>query len=122
MGTLMNVTNATTNQATGNLNVASFKGITVVLNVSAITAGSLTLNILGVDPVSGNTFPLLGATGSGAISAAGTTAHTIYPGLINSTTAGANSYQNGILPTLVQVTVAVTTGPATFTVGAILTT
>lgn len=125
MGTVLNQTAAAVGPgtyATANLSVVNFKGCTVILNAITNTS-TLNVTISGVDPTSNNTWPLLVTTGG--MTAAGTTAHTLYPGLTNNlaitTTAG--SYQNGILPTLIQIAVVSSVGgTSTFTVSAILTT
>lgn len=127
MGTVLNQTGVGAGTYnTGNLSVVNFKGCTVILNATTVTGTGPTLNvqILGVDPTSATTWPLL--TTTSGMTGAGTTAHTLYPGLTTalaiSTSVG--SYQNGILPTVIQISVitAGTTPSFTFTVGAILTT
>lgn len=125
MGTVINQLSAAVGPgtyATNSLYVQHFKGCTVVLNAVTNTS-TLNVTISGVDPTSGNTWPLLVTTGG--MTGPGTTAHTLYPGLTSSlaitTTAG--SYQNGILPTYIQIAVVSSVGgTSTFTVSAILTT
>lgn len=118
MGTLLNITATSGVQATSPLYVQHFKGITVVLNVTNYNAGAITVTINGVDPTSGNTFAILT---SGSLTSTVTTAHTLYPGLTNSATANQSTYQNGILPTSIQVSVNAAAA-ASYTVSGILTT
>lgn len=117
MGTILSGTGQTNTTNTGDICNNIFKGITVVYNVTAITAGSITITIQGKDTASGGYFTLLASS-----AVAGTTASpvplTIYPGL----TIAANSVSNGILPAFFRVVAAVTTGPCTYTVSASLTT
>lgn len=124
MGTVLNQSGVGTGTySTGNLSVVNFKGCTVILNVSADSGQTLNVQILGVDPTSNNTWTLLATTGG--MTGTGTTAHTLYPGLTTSLgiTTTTNSYQNGILPTLIQIAVVTSVGgTSSFTVDAILTT
>lgn len=122
MGTVINAVNVSTTQSTPIMSVVNFKGITVILNVTTFgSTPSYTVTINGVDPTSGNAFPLLV---SGAISTKPTTAFTLYPGINQPGSVPAdNSYQvSTILPTLVQISVGGTIVGGSFTVSALLTT
>lgn len=123
MGTVINAVNVSTTQTSPNLSVVNFKGITVILNVTTFGGSVLNVNINGVDPTSNNTFSLLVGGGTG-ITAAATTAFTVYPGINQPGSIPNNaSYQvSTILPTIVQISVTGTITGASFTVSALLTT
>lgn len=72
---------------------AAHRGVLVVVNVTAIsgTSPTLTVSIMGHDPVSDTDFTLLS---SAAISTVSETVLTVYPGCI----AAANSIANSPLP------------------------
>lgn len=106
-------------QATPNYYAQGFKGLTAVLDVTAIAGASLVLIVEGFDQASGKFFPILT---SGAITATGTTSHTIYAGLANSSGAGQSTTANNILPAVFRIRVTQSAGTATYTVGAVLTT
>lgn len=116
-------TGMTTTQVSQDINTLNFKGITVILDVSSIGIASLTVAIEGKDySNSGNYFTLLN---SGAITANGTTSHTLYPGIFQpgSQPANGNSAVSSILPVWLRVRVIHgNANPATYTVGGILTT
>lgn len=123
MGLVMSASGRTTTQASPDINTLNFKGITVVLDVSSAGTASLTVAVEGKDfSNSGNYWTLLA---SGAITANGTTAHTLYPGIFQPTTqpAGGNSAVSTILPVWLRIRIiAGNANPASYTVGAILTT
>jgi hypothetical protein len=123
MGTALTAAARTTTQWTPDINTLNFKGITVILDASVIGTASLTVVVEGKDySNSGNYWPLLT---SGAITAIGTTAHTLYPGIFQPTTqpANGNSAVSTILPVWLRIRVAVgNANPASYSVGAILTT
>lgn len=121
MGLVINGAAATTTQVSQDINTMSFKGITVVLDVSAVGTGSVTVQVQGKDASnSGNYYTLLA---SGNITANGTTAHSLYPGITVASGANANTGVSGILPMWIRVrVVANNANPATYTVGAVLTT
>lgn len=110
---VINALSATASSAslTGNdFDTATGKGLIVVVDITALTAGTVTITVEGKDEVSGKYYTLLAST---AIAATGTTVLTIYPGL----TAAANSVANNVTPTKCRVRSTVVTGPATYTVG-----
>lgn len=120
MGTVLALTGATTTQASDDFYAQNFKGVTVALDVTSIGTGSLTVSVQGKDSVSGKYFTLLT---SGAITANGTYAHTLYPGVTPASTANANSAAASILPATFRIVVtANNANPTTYTVGAVLTT
>lgn len=114
-------TGITTTQASPDINTLNFKGITVIFDVSSIGTASLTVAVEGKDySNSGNYFTLLT---SSAITANGTTSHTMYPGITPATAANGNTAVNSILPVWLRIRViAGNANAATYTVGAILTT
>jgi hypothetical protein len=95
---------------TGDLNNESAKGGQFYINITAISAGSLTVTIEGKDPASGTYYTVLA---SAALTTTGFTLLTIYPGL----TASANVVANQILPKTFRIKQVVATGPATYTIG-----
>jgi hypothetical protein len=103
-------------QGTGTVNSAdqvnvSGRGITVVINITVITAGTLTVTIQGKDIASGVYYTILA---SAALAATGTTVLTVYPaGVVT-----ANLSANAALPRTWRVSSVVATGPVTATVGA----
>jgi len=121
--TVYGTTGMTTTQVSPDINTLNFKGLTVILDVSNAGTASLTVAVEGKDySNSGNYFTLLN---SGAITANGTTSHTIYPGISQPGTqpANGNSAVSTILPVWLRVRVVHgNANPATYTVGAILTT
>lgn len=121
MGLLIAGTAATATQSTVDINTFAFKGATVILDVSSAGTSSLQVQIQGKDySNSGNYWTLLQ---SSAISANGTTAHTLYPGITAATGANASTAVSMILPQWIRIrVVAGNANPATYTVGAVLTT
>lgn len=93
------------------------KGITVVVDITALTGTTptLTVTIQGKDVVSGKYYTLLA---SAALNATGTTVLRVYPGL----TAAANLTVNDIVPIAYRVNTAVggTTPAVTATVSSVL--
>lgn len=76
----------------------SASGLHVVIDVTAVTlTPSVTVNVSGVDRVSGKTYTLIE---SAAITAIGTTVLKVGPGL----TAAANTVANDIVPSVIRVT------------------
>lgn len=94
-----------------NLKNRFWRGVKVIVDITAITAGSLTVTIRGKDLVSGKTWTLLA---SAALTTTGTTILTVYPSL----TASANAVANDALPETWEVGAAVVTGPITATITA----
>ena len=123
MGLVVSGTASTATVASPDINTFAFKGITVILNVSSAGTGSLAVQIQGKDySNSGNYFTLLA---SGNITATGTTAHTLYPGINQPGTqpANGNSSVSMILPQWIRIQViANNANPTTWTLGAVLTT
>ncbi|HQT59684.1 MULTISPECIES: hypothetical protein [unclassified Acidiphilium] len=80
----------------------NYRGVRVGIDVTAIsgTSPSLTISIVGVDPVTGSTFTLLQ---SAAISATGYSTLLVYPGI----TATANETVDNVLPFNWQITAAI---------------
>ncbi|MHB1310545.1 MAG: hypothetical protein ACYC3L_00915 [Gemmatimonadaceae bacterium] len=116
LGALVTLTAAATGgNSTDQVNT-TWRGLTVGINVSAITGTSPTLvvTIQGKDPASGTYYTLLA---SASITAAGYTTLTVYPGL----PATANVSANALLPQNWRVLYAITgTTPAvTATVSAV---
>lgn len=117
MGLILSGTATAANNNTADICNNVFKGITLVYNVTAIAAGSITFTIQGKDTASLGYFTLLASTAVAAPTAAPTTL-TIYPGI----TPGANVASSGILPAFFRILVTTVTGPVTYTVSASLTT
>lgn len=67
----------TTAQTGVEVDTTGYRGVRVVVDITAYTAGSLTVTIQSKDPVSGKWSTLLA---SAALAAAATTALTVYPG------------------------------------------
>lgn len=106
--------------ASGNSNTLDnqfCRGVTVVVDITAITGTSPTLTVIieGYDSTSGKFYTLLS---SAALSAVGTTALTVYPGIA----ASANVAASAILPEFwrVRYTIGGTTPAVTATIGACL--
>ncbi len=121
MGLVMQGVARTTTQASPDINTLNFKGLTVIFDVPSIGTASLTVAVEGKDySNSGNYWTLLA---SSAITANGTTAHTIYPGITAATAANGNTSVSNILPVWLRIRVIAGNGnPASYTVGAVLTT
>lgn len=83
----------------------------LAVNVSAITAGSLTVTILGFDQSSGATWTVLAST---ALAATGLVLLSVGPFI----TAAANVTAQSCAPVWYEVQCAVVTGPVTATIGA----
>jgi hypothetical protein len=117
----------TTTQKTADIQGTNFKGITVVLDMTAAGTGSVFLTIEGKDTASGKYFPILAGDATHAIAVNGTFVYTVYPGItavVPPLTASAGSASaSGILPATFRIAVtAVNANPTTYTVGAVLTT
>lgn len=82
----------------------------LIVDLTAITAGSLTVSLLGYDPASGKTWTILS---SAALAAPGTVILQVSPQLPAVTNQAARDF----LPPNYIVRAVVATGPATFTVG-----
>jgi hypothetical protein len=89
-------------------------GIVVILNMTVVGTGSVTLTIQGKDPVSGSYYTLLAGA---AVTTNSTNVYRVYPGL----TAAANAVASDNLPRTWRVLVtANNANSATYSVGAIL--
>jgi hypothetical protein len=115
--TLINNTDeliAVLNGATANVTFGPFYNPKVALrlgvNISAITAGSLTVSILGYDQSSGATWTVLAST---ALAATGLTRLAVGPFVV----AAANAIVQDYPPVFYQVQCVVVTGPVTATIG-----
>lgn len=87
------------------------KGCHLHINISAWTAGSITVTVQGKDPVSGTYYTILT---SAALAAVGFTTLRVYPGL----TPVANLTENDILPRTWRVSVAVSSADSiTYSIG-----
>lgn len=105
-------------QGTGTVNSAdqlniNGRGVMVVVNITVITAGSLTVTIQGKDIASGVYYTLLA---SAALTTTGTTLLTVYPSGVSPAVGGSNSLLP--LPRTWRISSVVATGPVTATVGA----
>jgi hypothetical protein len=110
--TLITAVAATTTQTSTDQTNPGGRGVKVVLDMTAIGTGSVTLSIRGKDPASGKYYTILA---SAAVVGNGTTVYTVYPGA----PAAANVSANDALPRTWQVqVVANNANPATYTVGA----
>jgi hypothetical protein len=89
------------------------RGVKVVIDITAIAAGTITVTIKGKDPVSGKYFNMLAST---ALNATGTTVLTIYPAL----PASANVSANDVLPRTWRVEYTIAGATVTATIGAIV--
>lgn len=121
MGTVLSGVAQTASQNSADINTLNFKGLTIILDVSSIGTASLTVQVQGKDfSNSGNYWTLLA---SSAITANGTTAHTLYPGITPATAANSNTSVSNILPVYLRIQIlAGNANPCTYTVGAVLTT
>lgn len=88
------------------------KGVHVVLDMTTVGTGSVTLSIEGKDAISGKWYAIL--TGS-TVTTNSTNVYKVYPGL----TAAANSVASDIIPALFRITVTHNNAnAAVYTVGA----
>lgn len=101
----------TTTQTQADQANATKQGIEVLINMSVVGTGSITVTIQGKDPISGNYFTVLA---SAAIVTNILTRLRVYPGL----TAAANSRENDVLPSVWRILVtANNANSATYSVG-----
>ena len=110
LGTL---TASTSNGNSGDLRNEGGRGVHVVVDITAITAGSLTVTVEGKDSPSGKYYTLLA---SAALGSTGTTVLKVFP----AATASANVAANDMVPHFWRVKWVVATGPVTATIGASL--
>ena len=109
-----------TAQGTGTVNSidqinTNGRGVKLYVNITTITAGTLTINIQGKDVVSGTYYTLFP---SAAYTATGFTVLEIYPGITAITAAAnANAAGNIVLPRTWRAQAVAVTGPITATIG-----
>lgn len=110
---LTSASRTTTQTGADNENVFH-RGIVVILDMTTVGTGSVTLEIDGKDPVSGKYYAIL--TGAAVVTNS-TNIYKVYPGL----TAAANVAANDLLPKTWRIVVtANNANAATYSVGAIL--
>ncbi len=103
----------TTTQTSADQTNQRCRGVVVVLDMTAVGTGSVTLTIQGKDPVSGKYYTLLAGA---AVTTNSTNVYRVYPGLA----AAANATANDVLPKTWRVVVtANNANSATYSVGAI---
>lgn len=101
----------TTLQTGDQVETTGFAGVRVVADITAYTAGGLTLTIQGLDPVSAKWYTLLA---SASLAAVATTDLVVYPGCV----AVANRVANLPLPRDIRVSIAVADATSiTYSVG-----
>lgn len=111
---IITATGATVTQTGADLPNFNGRGVKVILNMTVVGTGSVTLSIQGKDLTSGAYYTIL--TGA-AVAANGANVYTIYPGV----TAAANAAVSDVLPRTWRVQVlANNVNPTTYTVGASL--
>lgn len=88
----------TTTQTSADLTNTDGRGVKVVLDVTAVSSGSITLTIKGKDVASGKYYSILAGV---AVTTVSTTVYTVYPGL----TAAANSVASDVVPPTFQILV-----------------
>lgn len=110
--TLLNVSAVTTSQNSADQTNTGCRGVKVVLDMTAVGTGSVTLTIQGKDVASGKYYTILAGV---AVTTNSTNVYTVYPG----TTVAANVTAADVLPRTWRVAVAANNvNPATYTVGA----
>jgi hypothetical protein len=113
-GAVVSQSAASAGVTSGDQQNPTFRGIKVVVNITAIsgTTPTLTVTLQGKDLASGTYYTLLA---SAALNATGQTVLTVYPGL----TASANVTANDIVPRTFHIVAAIggTTPSVTYTVG-----
>ena len=111
-GALITATGATTSQTGADQLNNTGRGLIVVLDMTTVGTGSVTLTIQGKDTASGKYYTLLAGA---AVVANSTNVYTVYPGVA----ATANVSANSPLPrTWRVITTANNANPCTYTVGA----
>lgn len=110
--TLITATGATTSQTSADQISVNGRGVKVVLDMTTVGTGSVTLTIQGKDATSGKYYTLLAGA---AVTTNSTNVYTVFPGA----TASANVAANDLLPHIWRVVAtANNANPATYTVGA----
>lgn len=113
IGTALASASRTVTTASADIVNTSYRGVHVILNVTAYTSGTWTPTIEGKDPVSGNYYLICTGT---TISATGTTLLKVYPGIFAQVENA--PVCNDIVPRTWRVNmVGATTPSATFSVG-----
>lgn len=102
--------NTSTNGQTGKIDSKGHVGLKVVVNITAISAGSLTVIVEMFDSASNSWIAVLT---SAALSGTGTTVLTVYPGV----TPVANVAVSDCIPQPFRVRWSIVTGPVTATLG-----
>lgn len=111
---LLTAAAVTTTQTVSDQTNVCHRGVKVVLDMTAIGTGSVTITIQGKDKLSGKYYTLLAGA---AVATNSTNVYTVYPGLPATTNVSAND----VLPEVWNVKItANNANPATYTVGASL--
>lgn len=114
IGPLITAAGVTTAQSSGDQTNHNGRGVVVVLDMTTVGTGSVTLIIEGKDTTSGKYYTLLSGV---AVATNVTNTYTVYPGI----TATANVSASNILPRVWRVRVSVNNAnPTTYTVGGCL--
>lgn len=114
LGAVLTGTGATTSQNTPDLQNASHRGIKVVLDMTTVGTGSVTVTIQGKDAASGKYYTLLAGA---AVTTNSTNVYTVFPGAPPT----ANVSANDQLPKTFRILVTANNANATtYTVGATL--
>lgn len=109
--TLLASASRTTTQTSADITTFNLGAITVILDMTVVGTGSVTVSINGKDPASGKYYNLL--TGA-AVTTNSTNVYRIQPGIV----AVANKDVNAYLPRVIQIVVtANNANPATYSVG-----
>lgn len=111
---VLQVTGATTTQTSADLRNPNSAGVVVVLDMTVVGTGSVTVQIQGKDKASGKFYPIL--TGA-PVTTNVTNTYRVFPGI----TAVANAAVSDLIPSIWRVVVtANNANPTTYTVGASL--
>ena len=108
--TLVTLTGATTSGVSPDQTNLFGKGVQLITDITAITAGSIVVTIQGKDAASGKYYNLLAST---AITTISTNQLALYPGM----TATANVSSSQALPKVWRISYTIVTGPVTGTIG-----
>jgi hypothetical protein len=109
---LISASGATTDQNSADQTNPNARGVKVVLDMTNVGTGSVTLTIQGKDAASGKYYTILA---SAAIVTNSTNVYTVYPGI----TAAANISASDVLPAKWRIKItANNANPTTFTIGA----
>lgn len=114
LGAVISAAGATATQNTADYQNGSYRGVKVVLDMTTVGTGSVTLTIQGKDGASGKYYTLLAGA---AVITNSTNVYTVYPSL----PATANVSANDVLPKTWRILVTANNANATtYTVGATL--